>query len=163
MKLAKYKKNRTQSLVPVSGTPAAPLWPMQRLQHAVDRIFTNPFDNWLLPDEPLDEWMPVLNVYEEKDNFVVEAELPGMKKDEIQIYMTGDTLNITGKRQGEHEQRERDMYRSERYFGRFHLMVSLPAPINADKIDAHYRDGLLSITCPKTEEAKRRTIEVKTD
>ena len=165
MKLAKFKKSRAKSPVAVGKTVnPPPLGPMQRLQQEINRLLGNPLASWLYREEPLGEdWMPVVNVYDEKDSFVVEAELPGVKRNEIKIYTTGDTLNIAGIRQGEQEEMIRDTYRSERCFGHFHRMVSLPAPIHTDQIDAHYKNGILTITCPKTEEAKRKEIKVKVD
>ena len=111
----------------------------------------------------MEDWMPAINVYEEKDNLVVEAELPGMKKDEIQIYMSGDNLNITGQRTEEHEEKTRDTYRAERRYGHFHRMIPLPFPVKTNAIEAHYRDGVLTVICPKTEEAKAKQVEVKVD
>ena len=163
MKLAKYQGTKKDSLVPVSRT-SAPSGLMQRWQREIDRLFGDPFGGWLIPDESfMEDWVPAINVYEEKDNFVVEAELPGMKKDEIHIYMSGDNLNITGQRSEEREEKRREAYRSERYFGRFHRMIPLPVTVKADAIEARYRDGILTVTCPKTEEARAKQVEVKVD
>lgn len=164
MKLAKYPGNKKDSPVPVSRT-SAPYRLRQRWQREINRLFGDPFGEWLSPDEEsfMEDWMPAINVYEEKDDFVVEAELPGMKRDEIHIYMSGDNLNITGQRREEHEEKGRDAYRSERYFGHFHRMIPLPVAVNADAIEARYRDGILTVTCPKTEEARGKQVEVKVD
>lgn len=163
MKLGKYQGNKKESLVPVSRAPA-PVWSLHRWQREIDRLFGNPFGDWLMHEEPRrDEWMPVVNIYEEKENLVVEAELPGMKKDDIHIYMSGDNLNITGQRKEQREEQGRDTYRSERYFGRFHRMIPLPVPVKSDAIEAWYRDGILTVTCPKTGEARRDRVQVKVD
>ena len=162
MKLAKHHESE-KSLAPVSRT-TMPFWPMQRLQQQMDRLFNHPFGGWLTSEEPMfEEWMPAINVYEEKNNVVVKAELPGMKKDEFEVYLTGDQLNIAGERKDEREEKTAELYRSERYFGRFHRMISLPAPVKGDAIQAKYKDGVLTITCPKTDEAKRRQVEIKVD
>jgi HSP20 family protein len=163
MKLAKYQGNKKQSLVPVLKAPA-PVWPLHRWQREIDRLFGNPFGDWLMHKEPsTEDWSPAVNVYEEKDNVVVEAELPGMKKDEIQIHMSGDILNITGQRREKHQEQGRGAYRSERYFGRFHRVISLPVSVKLDAIEAHYRDGILTVTCPKTQEARRDRVDVKVE
>ena len=163
MKLAKHHESEKGSLAPVSRT-FGPFLPLQRLQHEFDRLLGHPFGGWLTADEPLiEDWMPPVNVYEEKDNYVVKAELPGMKKEEFEVYMSGENLNLAGERNAEHEEKTADMHRSERYFGRFHRIIPLPAPVKADKIQAHYKDGILTITCPKTEEGRRRQVEVKVD
>ena len=107
--------------------------------------------------------MPAVDVDEDKNNVYVKAELPGMKKEEFEVYVSGENLNIAGERKTEAEEKTRETYRSERYFGRFHRSIPLPAPVAADKIDAHYKDGILTVTCPKTEEAKRKQVEVKVD
>jgi HSP20 family protein len=149
MKLVKYRKSRTRSPVPVSRQ-TAPFRPMQRWQREIKRLFGDPLGHWLAPEEPpVEDWMPAVNVYDEKDKFVVEAEIPGMKKDEIRIYMSGDNLNITGQRREKRAEKARNTCRAERHFGQFHRTISLPGPINADAIEAHSRDGILTITCPK--------------
>jgi HSP20 family protein len=159
MKLAKYPGNKKQSLARASRASAIERW-----QREINRLFGDPFGDWLIPEERfMQDWMPAINVYEEKDNLVVEAELPGMKKEDIQIYVSGDNLHITGERGGEREEKARNTYRVERPLGRFHRMIALPAPIKADEIEAHYRDGILTVTCPKKEDARRKQVEVKGD
>jgi HSP20 family protein len=163
MKLAKIKVNKNESLVPVSRAPS-PFRRLQRWQLEIDRLFGNPFGDWLMHAEPsTEDWIPAINVYEEKHNIVIEAELPGMKKDEIQIYLSGDNLNITGQRNEKREEQGRGTHRSERYFGRFQRVISLPFPVNADGIEAHYQDGILTVTCPMTKEANRARVDVKVD
>jgi len=156
MKLAKHHEMTKGSLAPVSRA-ISPFWPLRRLRNEMERLFEEPFGGWLTGETPgIEAWMPVVNVYEEKNNIIVKAELPGMKKEELEVYMSGDNLNIAG-------ERKTDMYRSEWYFGRFHRNISLPVSVKAEKIEAHYKDGILTIICPKTEEAKRRQIEIKVD
>ncbi|MGH8024924.1 MAG: Hsp20/alpha crystallin family protein [Limisphaerales bacterium] len=163
MKSAKSQGNKKGALVPVSRG-GAPFWPLQRWQREIDRLFGNPFGDWLMSGEPfMEDWMPPINLYEEQDKFVIEAELPGIKKEEIQIFMSGNNLNITGQRTEEREQKARDTHRAERCFGRFHRMVSLPVPVKADAIQARYRDGVLTVTCPKTEEARRKEVRVQVE
>jgi len=162
MKLAKHQESEKRSLAPVSRT-FAPFWPMQRLQHQIDRLFGQPFGGWFSEEPLIEDWLPAVNVYEEKNNVVIKAELPGMKKDEFEVYITGNHLNLAGERKAENEEKTADLYRSERYFGRFHRMIPLPAPVKADAIEARYRDGILTITCPKTDEARRKQVEVKVD
>lgn len=161
MKLAKYQGNKKESLVPVSRA-SAPAWPLQRWQREIYRLFGDPFRDWLMPEERfMEDWMPAINVYEGKDNLVIEAELPGMKKDDIQIYMSGDSLNIAGQRHQEQEEQGRDTRRAERRFGRFHRTVRFPVRVKADAIEARYRDGILTVTCPKVEEAQRKEVKVE--
>jgi len=107
--------------------------------------------------------VPAVNVYEEKNNFVAKAELPATKKDEFEVYVTGDNLILAGERKAENEEKTADLYRLERYFGRFHRIIPLPAPFEPDGIEAHYKDGILTVTCPRTEEAKRQQVEINVD
>jgi len=105
-------------------------------------------------------WTPALDVYEDKDQFVVKAELPGMKRDDIEVSLHDGSLTISGERKSEQESKESGVYRSERYFGRFQRTLDLPTGVADDKVKAEYRDGILSITLPKVEEAKPKHITV---
>lgn len=163
MKLVKREKEKSGPPAPVSGA-FAPFWPMRRLQSEIDRLFEEPFGTWLTPDGPfLEGWLPAVDVLEDKNNVIVKAEIPGMKKEEFEVYLTGENLNISGERKVETEEKSAETYRAERYFGSFHRSIPLPAPVDASKIEAHYKDGILTVTCPKTEEAKRKQVEVKVD
>jgi len=106
-------------------------------------------------------WSPSLDVTQDKDNLFVRVELPGMKKEDIDISLHEGTLTISGERKHEEEKTEGETFRSERYFGKFHRSVTLPAPVGPGKVKASYKDGLLSITLPKAEEAKPRQIDVE--
>ena len=163
MKLTKREKEKSGLLAPVSGA-FAPFWPMRRLQSEIDRLFEEPFGTWLTPDGPfLEGWLPAVDVVEDKNNVIVKAEIPGMKKGEFEVYLMGENLNIAGERKVETEEENAETHRTERYYGRFHRSISLPAPVDGNKIAAHYKDGVLTVTCPKTEEAKRKKVEVKVD
>ena len=105
-------------------------------------------------------WSPAVDVYDDKDNFVVNCELPGMKKSEIEISLHDGVLTIGGERKQESERKEGETFRSERYFGKFQRSVTLPASVDGSKVKASYKDGLLSIELPKAEDAKPRHIEV---
>ena len=106
-------------------------------------------------------WSPSLDVYQDKDNVFVKAELPGMKKEEIDISFQDGMLTIAGERKQESKVHEGESYRSERFFGRFHRTISLPTKVEADKIKATYKDGILTVDLPKAAEAKAKQIEVK--
>lgn len=163
MKLAKHHELKKGSLAPVSRG-FTPFWPLRRLQGEMERLFEEPFGGLLTPEDLLIEnWLPAVNVYEEKNNLIVKAELPGMKRDEFEVYLNGENLNIVGERKAEDEEQTAETYRAERYFGRFHRSIPLPVPVNASRIEAHYKDGILTIILPKTEESRRRQVEVKVD
>lgn len=105
-------------------------------------------------------WTPALDVYDEKDNFVVKAELPGLKKEDININVHNGVLTISGERKHETEEKEGQTFRSERYFGRFQRSVTLPAAVDVAKVKASYKDGVLTIDLPKAEEAKPKQIAI---
>ena len=108
-------------------------------------------------------WTPALDVYDEKEHFVVKVELPGMKKEDIDICLHDGVLTVSGERKHERESKDGGAFRSERYFGRFQRSVTLPARVNASNVKASYKDGVLSIELPKAEEAKPRQIAVSVD
>jgi len=87
--------------------------------------------------------------------------LPGMKREDIDVALDGNTLTLSGERKQEEEKREGESYRSERYFGRFQRSITLPTEVQANKIEAAYKDGVLTVTLPKSEEAKPKQIPVK--
>ena len=105
-------------------------------------------------------WSPTLDMFDDKDNFIVHVELPGMKKEEIDISLQDGVLTVSGERKMEHERPEGETFRSERYFGKFHRSVTLPVAVNASKVKASYKDGILTIDLPKAEEAKPKQIAV---
>ena len=108
-------------------------------------------------------WSPSLDISQDKDNVFVKIELPGMKKEDIDISLHNGMLVISGERKQESEVHEGETFRSERYFGRFHRTVALPTLVDAEKVNAAYKDGILTVTLPKAEEAKPKQIEVKVD
>jgi len=105
-------------------------------------------------------WAPVLDVQEDKDNFVFRAELPGLKREEIDVSLQDDTLVISGERKVETVSEGTEVQRQERYYGKFQRALTLSEPVAADKAKAEYKDGVLTVTLPKTEEAKPKKIDV---
>ena len=128
------------------------------LRDEMDRLFDFA---WPTRDSGLfSGWSPALDVHDEKDNLVVHLELPGMKKEEINISLHDGALTVSGERKQEREQKEGESFRSERYFGKFQRSVTLPAAVDAKNVKASYKDGLLTIHLPKAEEAKPKQIAV---
>ncbi len=108
-----------------------------------------------------DHMHPRLDMFEEKDDLVVRAELPGIKKEDIDVSLEGDCLNIKAEKKQEELSEESSYYTSERCFGDYSRSISLPFPVNGDKISATFENGLLEIRLPKAEEAKAKHIEIK--
>ena len=107
-------------------------------------------------------WAPALDVYQDKDQFTVVAELPGFKKEDIDLSLHNGVLTISGERKQE-EKKGEEGYRNERFFGRFQRSVTLPAGVDGNKVKATYQDGVLKVVLPKAEEAKSKQIEVSVD
>ena len=112
-------------------------------------------------DRLLGVWSPPLDVFQDKDQLFVKCELPGMKKEDIEISLHENTLTISGQRKHEREVKEGEGFRSERFFGRFHRSVTLPLLVRADNVTAQYKDGILAVTLAKAEEAKPKQIDVQ--
>jgi HSP20 family protein len=139
-------------------TTWSPLDRLASLRDEMDRLFdfTSPTrDSGLFSG-----WSPALDVHDEKDNLVVQVELPGMKKDEIDISLHDGVLTISGERKTEREQKEGETFRSERYFGKFQRSVTLPTQVDTGKVQATYKDGVLTVSLPKAEAAKPKQIAV---
>lgn len=144
--------------------PTLTTWPtfgrLSDLREEIDRLFESPLSELARTSQLLSGWTPALDVYENKDNFVVKAELPGMKKEEIEVSLHDGCLSLSGERKTESKREDAEVYRAERFFGRFQRTVTLPSTVAADKVQAAYKDGVLTITLPKTEEAKPKRIDV---
>lgn len=132
------------------------------LRNEINRLFDSPlgqFDR----SEIFNSWAPAVNLFEDKDNLVVTAELPGMRKEDIDISFHDGALTISGERKQEKKYGEGDESRSERFFGRFQRTMTLPKQIDAAAVKAAYKDGMLKVTLPKAPEAKPKQIAVTVD
>jgi HSP20 family protein len=132
---------------------------LSNLREEMDRLFDASFGPFFGSSTTFSGWSPALDVYEDKDQFTVVAELPGFKKDEVEISLHQGALTISGERKQESHGKDEGL-RSERYFGRFQRTVTLPAEVNAEGVRASLQDGILKIELPKAEEAKPKQIEV---
>ena len=106
-------------------------------------------------------WMPLTDIYESKDNFSLKIDLPGIKKEDVKISFTNGKLNISGERIQEEETKDAKCHRIEKSYGKYFRSFNLPELIQADKINAEFNNGQLTITIPKAEEAKPKEIEIK--
>jgi HSP20 family protein len=106
-------------------------------------------------------WMPLTDIYESKDNFTLKIDLPGIKKEDVKISFTNGKLNISGERIQEAETKEAKCHRIEKTYGKYFRSFTLPELILAEKINAEFDNGQLTITIPKAEEAKPKEIEIK--
>jgi len=130
------------------------------LRDNLNSLFELPF--WLSfgrQGELFSGWSPALDLYQNSDNVVAVIELPGMRKEDIEISLHDGTLAISGERKSEPSNGEK-AERTERYVGKFRRSITLPTRVNANKVSATYRDGILTVTLPKVEEAKPKQIQV---
>jgi len=137
---------------------------MVSLRDAVSRLLEDSFIRpaaWPLPFEGPAWSMPV-DVIETKDNIIVKAAVPGVKPDEIDLSVTGDTLTIKGETKVEEKFEEGSYLRKERRFGAFQRTLTLPTNVVADKARAEFENGVLTLTLPRTEEVKPKAIKVTT-
>ena len=131
------------------------------MQAEVNRLF----DNFLgrpaqQPGSMERVWAPAVDMYETKDALMVAAELPGLDEKDIHLSIIGDVLSIRGERQWNQEVKQESYYRGERWYGKFERSLPLPMPVQADKVTAKYRDGVLTITLPKVEEIRPKEIKI---
>jgi len=147
---------------PEVNTWSGPFEQLTNLREEINRLFDLPFGDGGRESEFFG-WAPAVDLYEDKDHLVVKAELPGLKKEEIEISLHEGSLIISGERKLESQDGEGESSRSERFFGRFQRALELPKPVNANAVKATYRDGILTVTLPKTEESKPKQISVNAE
>ena len=113
--------------------------------------------------ESLSLGVPAVDLYEEEDEVVLKAEVPGLSKEDLKIDLSDSTLTISGEKKKEEEIKEEDYTYSERAYGSFSRSLQLPCAVKADKVKATFKDGILEVKLPKTEDAKKRHVTVKID
>jgi len=138
-------------------TPWRPFRELEEWERRYDDLFGRPL--WRLPVKERG-WMPAVDVFEKEDKFVVKAELPGMKEENIDVSVVGDTLAIRGEKKTEAEIKEEDYYRCERSYGSFYRSIPLPSTVDADKIEASFEDGVLEVVLPKSANVKPKKVAV---
>jgi HSP20 family protein len=132
---------------------------MVTLREAMDRLFDDAFTRPFGLTSGLQA--PAVDLYQTDDEVVVKTSLPGMKAEDVQISVTGDLLTLKGELKEKEKKKERAYHLHEQRFGSFERTLSLPTEVLADKAKADFEDGVLTITLPKAEEVKPKTITVK--
>jgi len=150
----------------VRWNPARELatWPSDLfgIQREMNRMFNNFFRGDARDeDSALSSWTPAVDISEHDSEFVVKVEVPGVNKDDVKITLESNILTIRGEKKHEKETKEENYHRVERSYGSFQRSFTLPTTVKSDKIDAVYKDGILTVSLPKAEEAKPKQIEVK--
>jgi HSP20 family protein len=132
------------------------------LRDEINRLFELPMGE-MTRESDFFGWAPAVDLYEDKNRLIVKAELPGMRKEDIEVSLHNDSLVISGERRIERGDGESASSRSERFFGRFQRSLVLPKPVDSNSVSASYKDGILTVSLGKTEEAKPKQITVKND
>jgi len=113
-----------------------------------------------LIDSPLQGWAPALDVQEDKDAYTVRVELPGLKREDIEVSIQEGALLVSGERKGEEPKEGTEVHRRERFYGKFSRALTFPTDVNGDKVTASYKDGVLCVIVPKVEAAKPKQVVV---
>ena len=138
-----------------------PFQEMVRLQDEVNKLFSD-FGGVEKEDGSLikGEWIPAVDIHEDNEKITLKADLPGLKKDQINIKVENNVLTINGERKEEKEEKKDGYIRTERVYGSFVRSFTLPQTVDSEKIEANYKDGVLILHVPKKPEAKPKQIEV---
>ncbi|MCK9227520.1 MAG: Hsp20/alpha crystallin family protein [Syntrophorhabdaceae bacterium] len=156
-------RKRTKELVKAehAGAPSV----LVDMENWFEDFFRRPLSLWggfpRLKFPVTEELMPSVDIFEEKDDVVVKAELPGIKKEDLDITLTDDTISISGEKKKEEEVSKKNYHRWECSYGSFSRSFTLPAEVQSDKAKAQFKDGVLEIRIPKTEEAVKKEKKVK--
>jgi len=135
---------------------------LERMRQQMDRLFED-FTGRVIKEPTVAAGLfPLLNLSEDKDNYYIRAELPGIRPEDLEISVTLDTLTISGERKIP-EEKNVSYYRREREAGKFNRVVSLPGQIDIEKVEAKYKNGILTIILPKAETSKVKQITVKSE
>jgi len=133
---------------------------MEYTRPAFGRLTTLQDELSRLFDSSAQGWAPALDVHEDKDGYTIRVELPGMKREEIEVSLHDDALVISGERKAEARKEDTEVHRQERFYGKFTRALTFPTPVAGDKVTAAYKDGILTVTLPKAEGSKPKNIAV---
>ena len=152
------------AMAPTASRERMTFDPFRNFEERMKRFFGESFDpfkklteeNWSLA-----AWSPTCDIYETDNEIVVKAELPEVKKEEVNVSIDNNILTIRGERNLSEETKRENYHRLERSYGAFSRSFTLPSFVDATRVNAEFKDGLLRVTMPKREEAKPKQIEVK--
>ena len=130
------------------------------LQRSINELFDSSMNQSADEGSALSTWTPVVDVYEDNDSFLIKVELPEVKREDVKVNLNDNILSLTGERRFENEDKREGYHRVERSYGQFYRSFTLPPNVNAEGINAEFKDGVLRLTLPKKEEAKPKQIEV---
>jgi len=138
-----------------------PFRDFERMRSEMDRLWNSFFERGTLRGEEGGEWLPSLDIAETKNEIVVKAEVPGLEAKDIDISLSEGLLIIKGEKKQEREEKEENYHLVERSYGTFTRSIRIPNEVQSDKINASYKNGVLKIVLPKSEEAKKKEVKIK--
>ncbi|MEJ5173256.1 MAG: Hsp20/alpha crystallin family protein [Hydrogenothermaceae bacterium] len=137
----------------------SPLRELARLENEINRLFKE-----LIPEEKVEAqvvtWSPRVDVYEKDNNIVIEAEIPGAKKEDIEVKVKDNAVVVKGEVKREEEKKEENYYRSERFYGKFERVIQLPTDVKVEEAKATFENGILKLTIPKATQEKEVKVEI---
>jgi HSP20 family protein len=136
--------------------------PFRDIQTEMNRVFDSFFGRPLATATGTESrvWMPVVDMYETKDDLILNFELPGVPEKEVSLSITGDLLTVRGERQFNQPLKDDNYYHVERSYGKFERTVQLPMSVQTGQVTASYRDGVLEVKLPKAEEVRPKEIKI---
>jgi HSP20 family protein len=147
--------------------PSRALSPFEDMERRIEEFFRRPFSlfgpSWLprLKMPEFEEITPTVDIFEEGHDIVMKAELPGMNKEDIEVNITDDIITLSGEKKKEEKIEKKNYHRLERSYGSFVRSFRLPAEVQTEQVKAQFKDGILEIRVPKTEEAKKKEKKVQ--
>ncbi|MRR17196.1 MAG: Hsp20/alpha crystallin family protein [Deltaproteobacteria bacterium] len=139
-----------------------PMMTLRNFDKWFDDILPRPFTPFFPRLRGMEEeLMPEVDIFEANGDLVLKAELPGMKKEDIEVTLTDGMITISGEKKKEDEVKKKDYYKLERSYGSFCRSFSLPAEVKGDQVKSTFKDGILEVRMPKSEEAKSKEVKVK--
>ena len=133
------------------------------LQERMNRLFEESLSKSKRPEEGVmgGSWSPMVDVFETESNVVMKAEVPGMAREDFNVEVKDNVITLRGERRFQKGVKEENYHRIERNYGKFQRSFTLPFEVDRDNIEAHYKDGVLEVTLPKTEKTKQKQIDIK--
>jgi len=158
-------KNESKELAKVE--PSRALSPLEEMERRIEEFFRRPFSllgpSWLprLRMPEFEEITPTVDIFEEGHDIVMKAELPGMKREDIEVNITDDIITLSGEKRKEEKIEKKNYHRLERSYGSFVRSFRLPTEVQTEQVKAQFKDGILEIRVPKTEEARKKEKKVQ--
>jgi len=140
-----------------------PLMTLRNFDKWFDEVLPRPFTPFFpaMRGGIEEELMPEVDIFESDGNLILKAELPGMKKEDIEVTLTDGSIMISGEKKKEDEIKRKDYYKLERSYGSFCRTFTLPTEVKRDQVKSTFKDGVLEVTMPKSDEAKSKEVKVK--